>query len=204
MPESIYSGKYDKLVPSKELEIWCKIKYLGLSGKLVYEKFDTEINHVFKKIIRKHKLSMVSCWIVDFPEIGGRCLQQYIEVNAGSFFNKGHSLDLGIAILVHELGHCKFWHNCKKSEANIPLKDEALIQIFNQTKQSGIMYTFNDYHFTGYGGHVQDNENEFYASSFMISELYLKKYKIIFYNAFDIEQKDLAEKIFEIVQKPLS
>ncbi|MBI5066237.1 hypothetical protein HZA97_08435 [Candidatus Woesearchaeota archaeon] len=182
-----------------------RVYYFGEEGDInraVCVKFDGQIQGVLERLNKKYGY-YPDLVITSSKEFEAFC-SNHLTVSAGCFgYQEKESFDLASSVLIHEYGHYKFQDGLpflwKKSEIYADFES-----IYEKVMLNGIIYTFKDSNFLSNprAGHPNDNPQELYASAFMIVEAgFLEEYKKRFFPVFTEEQRELAEKIFEFVQR---
>ncbi len=174
-----------------------EIKYDGISGEEVYERFGQAIRKTVEAIEQKHRFSVESVLISDDPEgDGGGSMFYGVDIDSGCFLN---SPEDAIGILLHEIGHVK--HERKFN--TIRAVDGDFYRLFERAIKLDVIDTFKDSNFLSdpLGGHPTSNSHELYASAFMVSELFKQEYKERNFPGFTPEQRELAEQILDFVSR---
>lgn len=182
-----------------------KIEYIGNKALEVQEKFSDLIKANIERLIKKYEFMHPYVLVVGFEGSCGGCVtNKFVGVTSGAFLNytpENSICPLGITTLFHELGHHKLATQYNCFDFNTPDEFE---NIYLCVKELGITNSFKDSHFVSNpdSGHPDDNSCELYASAFMIVEAgFLEEYKKRFFPKFTEEQKQLANKIFDFVQR---
>ncbi len=180
-------------------------EYFGEKAIQVKQKFHSLIKEQFERLLAKYPflhphIVVASCDANDgyynFPNLLG--------VTSGSFLvGEIEKPVQGMSCLVHESGHYKA--NKLYGDALRPSPDfENVHRNIMTIRNLGFIDTFKDCNFinTPGAGHPEENPGELYASAFMIAEMgFIPKYKELFFPKLTEEQKHLAERIFEFVQR---
>lgn len=182
----------------------CKIEYVEEEAKRVQRMFGGLIHDTVSRIVEKHSLLPPHVIVVSCENDNGMFAEpNFIGIPSGAFSMQGtNTLERGKAFLVHELGHYKI----KELYGDPWSPPKEFVRLYDAVVNSEkplFIFTFKDGIFVNdKGGHPYSSPDELYASAFMIAEMgFIPRYKELFFPTLNKEQKKLAEKIFEFVQR---